>query len=244
VATKSDRKAIPAYVSYKFFTSFINDLRENSAAIPQQIDSSVFPKASGSAKSAMLVSLRFLRLIEDGGKPTPLLHKLVECPEAGRPAVLKEVLLGAYPFLLADSTLHIDRASSTQVTERFRAQEITGSTVAKAMVFFLAAAADAGVKVSPHVKAPPVPKNGAKRTPRGGRRDDERDDQEDEVDDEEGPDDALERFQLPIPGKRAAMLSVPRNLSPEDWVMLTGMFDLYVKRLQASRRALAEQNSA
>jgi hypothetical protein len=236
---KSERKAIPAYVSYKFFESFINGLREH-ALVPQQIDTSVFPRASGSAKSAMLVSLRFLRLIDDDGKPTPLLHKLVEEPETNRRVVLKEMLVAAYPFLLADPQLHIDRASSAQVAERFRAQEISGSTVAKAMVFFLSAATDAGIKVSQHVKAPPVHKNGTKRAGRGKRDNIERADVDDDADEDEEQDGEMERVPLPIPGKKPATLAVPRDLSPDEWEMLTQMLALYVKRAQARSKVSTE----
>jgi len=41
----------------------------------------------------------------------------------------------------------------------------------------------------------------------------------------------LENFSIQLPGHLAATLSIPKSLSEEDWQMLSGMIDLYIKRL-------------
>ncbi|MGE5534965.1 MAG: hypothetical protein ACM3W7_05565 [Acidobacteriota bacterium] len=41
-----------------------------------------------------------------------------------------------------------------------------------------------------------------------------------------------ERFHIPIPGKKSALIVVPRNLTPDDWDMLQTMLKAYIARLQ------------
>lgn len=42
----------------------------------------------------------------------------------------------------------------------------------------------------------------------------------------------LERFVLPIPGKSPAIFQVPKDLSADDWTMLSVMLDTYILRMQ------------
>ena len=46
-----------------------------------------------------------------------------------------------------------------------------------------------------------------------------------------------EQFTVPIPGKPAAIITVPKGLDAEDWEMLSQMIGMYIKRLQR-RQAL------
>lgn len=43
-------------------------------------------------------------------------------------------------------------------------------------------------------------------------------------------------FELPIPGKDAARISVPNNLNANDWKMLTTMLDAYIQHLQGEQQ--------
>ena len=45
----------------------------------------------------------------------------------------------------------------------------------------------------------------------------------------------FERFTIPIPGKESATITVPKDLTAEDWDMLTIMLGAYIKRLQAQQ---------
>lgn len=42
----------------------------------------------------------------------------------------------------------------------------------------------------------------------------------------------VERFTIPIPGKDAAVITVPRDLDADDWDMLSLMIETYIKRLR------------
>jgi len=226
---KPEKSNLPAYISYSAFISFINGLRETH--IPMQIDRSVMPKASGSQISAMIVSLKFLHLIDENNKPLPLMKQLVEAADEARGPVIEKAIDGAYGFLLSDGEFDLEKATGQLVAEKFRAQGISGSTMSKAIAFFLAAAKDAGIKVSPHIKPPAIVRTEGKRISRRKGRD-PLDDLEIEDDEFDQVADDMEKFQIPIPGKASATVIIPKNLSADDWAMLTMMLNAYVKRLQ------------
>jgi hypothetical protein len=225
---KIEKTNLPAYISPSFFSSFITGLRETH--IPLQIDRSVMPKASGSQVSAMLASLRFLSLIDANGTPTALLNQLVEADDGQRPTVYKKMLDAAYGFLLNEG-LDLSKASGAQVAQKFRDQGVAGSTLAKSIGFFLAVAKEAGIKVSPHIRPPAVPKSDGKKSSRQGARQSE---EEEEAEESFTPDSSGEtqRFQIPIPGKPSAIFVIPKDLEHEDWEMLKTMLNAYIARLQ------------
>ncbi len=235
MADDSGVKTGPAYVPYKSFRNFINNLAD--IGIPARIDRSVVSNLSGSTQAMLLSALRFLKLTDDEGKPTKKLHELVEAGDKYG-EVLAGVLTGAYPFL-AEKGLDITKATLHQLEEQFKDYGLGGSTVDKAVAFFLTAAKDAGLSLSQHLK----PKRfrsgdahkakaraGAKKRTRGHTNDA---DEEDDGVSYAAPE-GTEKFEIPIPGKPAAVVMLPKNLSQEDWEMLQGILGLYAKRLLAA----------
>ena len=227
MATKPEKQKLPAYLSYTSFIKFINGLRETS--IPQKVDRSVMPKASGSQVSATFAALKFLGLIGEDDRPTDRMQKLVHAPDEERSPILAETLKDCYSFLFDDETFNIEKATTNQVVEKFRGRDISGSTVTKSVAFFLSMATAAGVKVSPHVKAPPAPKSTVKRTPRTPSNADGADDFDDAAFEEED-DTTVQKFEIPIPGKQSVKVIVPSDLDADDWEMLQSMITVYVKR--------------
>lgn len=225
MAAKNGKQVLPAYVSWSSFIKFINGLRDTH--IPLQIDKSLMATASGSQQSSMLAGLRFLRLIDENGKPTAFMQQLVEASDQERPALLKLMVEASYTFLFGgDDQLPLDKASGQQVVEKFREQELTGSTVSKAIAFFLAAAKAADIKVSHHIKPPASSgPTRAKRTPR-------RDDADDYEEEEDEASLEVQKFQIPIPGKPSAVFSIPADLEDDDWEMLKTMLDAYITRMR------------
>jgi hypothetical protein len=222
----TEKSNLPAYASYSSFISFINGLRESG--IPMQIDRSVMPKASGSQISTTIATLRFLKLIDVNSKPTALMKQLVEAADEARGPILAKIIQQAYGFLIGDSEFDLEKATGQQVADKFRAQDVTGSTVSKSVAFFLSAAKAAGIKVSPHIKPPAPPRSENKRGKKNA------DDGYIVVDDDDNEE--VERFVIPIPGKRSATVIVPKDLSTEDWDMLNQMLNLYIKRLQSENQ--------
>jgi hypothetical protein len=166
MAEQKAKTLTPAYIAYKSFLRFINGLREGH--LPSRIDRSLLGGMSGSGQSALIGALEFLGLIDAGGKPEPALEALVTLEGAKFNEKLKELLTAAYGFLFQD--MELKRATGSQVHEAFRNQNVQGSTAQKAIAFFLAAAKDAGIEVSRHVKPPSLIRSTApKRNTQAGK---------------------------------------------------------------------------
>ncbi|MDP8981909.1 MAG: DUF5343 domain-containing protein [Acidobacteriota bacterium] len=102
--------------------------------VPDRIDSSVWPSFSGGMRSYLLASFKFLKLIDDAGKPTSDLVRLVGNP-AERKVLLRTIIQDAYGL-----TLDLTKASPRQLEEAFAEYRISGATHTKALTFFLQAA--------------------------------------------------------------------------------------------------------
>jgi hypothetical protein len=152
-----EKKIPPPYASYIGFHRVLEKLREDGHELPDQIDRTVLNTLSGSAQSSMLKALEALRLIDSAGKPTKALRDLVAQQRGtdGFRAVLRPIVEKAYAFLF-NASINLKTATTNQVQNAFRAQEISGSTVSKCIAFFLAAAKDAGIEVSKYVRTPPM----------------------------------------------------------------------------------------
>lgn len=223
-----EKPVLPAYVSYPSFIKFINGLRETH--IPLQIDKSLMPTASGGQVSAMLAALRFLRLIDANGIPTDHMKQLVEATDETRKPLLKSITESSYDFLFGDESFPLAKASGQQVTEKFRAQSLAGSTVSKAISFFLSLAKACDISVSPHIKPPPLTRTATKRNNGRNKGGDFEEANEEEVDDLDQNE--IQKFQIPIPGKPNAIFIIPKDLSQDEWAMLKTMLDAYVALLQ------------
>jgi hypothetical protein len=152
----------PAYVPWRTFMNFINSLRESS--LPSQINRSVMGTLSYSAQAQLLAAMRFLNLIDTDGNPQTTLSQLVEADEASQPQIIEKILRNRYAFVF--DGLDLMRATPAEADKLFRERRITGSTVVRAIAFFLSAAESAGIPLSPHLKKK---KNGSSGVPRRAR---------------------------------------------------------------------------
>lgn len=155
-------KRSPPYIGFGAFTGFLNQLRDTS--VPSRIDRSVLGNASGGMAYGILSSLKFLKLIDDRGAPTPAFKALVKAQDSERPEHLKIMLENGFTELF-NSGIDLESASSGQFDEVLRSSyDIRGSTVDKVAIFFLGAAKQAGISVSHQLeKRKPVGSIGPKR---------------------------------------------------------------------------------
>ena len=86
---KDPKAKTPPYVPYKTFYNFINGLHENG--IPSQIDRSIMGGMSGSAQSAIIGTLEFLRLVTETGEPTKELTQIIEYKEDNRGQISRKI---------------------------------------------------------------------------------------------------------------------------------------------------------
>jgi hypothetical protein len=138
----------PPYTSYRTFKTFIEDLHEHG--VPSRIDRSVLTRFSGVVGTQLLHALRFLRLIEDNGRPTQRLKELVKAHGAGHwPDAFLALLRDEYAPMFA---IELETATPSHFNEAFRkAFPAADAVVQKCVTFFLYAANDAGVKISGRV---------------------------------------------------------------------------------------------
>jgi len=95
----------------------------------------------------------------------------------------------------------------------------------KAIRFYLAALKEAGVSVSPHftIRKPRKPRS---KKPKN----DPKTDQHEEIDDIDAdipPHDRM-LWRLPIRDKGQAIISLPKNITPEDWRILKIQLDAFI----------------
>lgn len=228
MATTVEKPVAPAYTSYRPLITWLNDFRKQGH-VPQRVDKSHLGKASGSVSAGHLAALRFLKLTEESGKPTPLFEKFVMAADEARAPVLAPMLADSYVFLFNDADFDLARASSKMLEEKFRALGISGSTLLRAVAFFLSAAKEAGLKLAPGLKAPTAPPRNGKKATADDRRSENGNDG-DASDDDEDTDPPPLRFEIPIPVNRKVRISIPSDFDKDDWDLLQTMFSAYVKR--------------
>ncbi len=139
--------APPPYVSFRTLLNAID--RMEGEGMPSRLDRSYLSNLPWSTQNHFLAACRTLGLIDEAGRPNPILISLVEKPEE-RPELFAHILRDFYagPMSLRGN------ATQAELEERFREYGLSGSTSRKAIAFFLHAAAYARVPLSPHFRSP------------------------------------------------------------------------------------------
>ena len=143
--SKKELSGTPPYVAYRTFKNFLRSL---SVAIPSRIDKSVLIGHSGGTQAQLIHALRYLGLIDPQGAPTEKLPALVKAEGVVYATALREILTSAYPFISEDQ---LKTATQKQLEEAF-ALKANGDTVRKCLTFYLPAARDAGIALSPFIR--------------------------------------------------------------------------------------------
>ncbi len=157
-AEDKSKAASPPYTSWSSTKTLVATLSENG--VPGRIDRSMLGKFSGAVAGQLLTAFRFLRLTDDGGHPTRALAALVEAYGTEEwPNVLAEVIRTSYAPLFE---LKLDTASPAQFNDAFRKAFVAeGDTFRKCVTFFLGAAKEANIVVSPYIMANKKPRTAA-----------------------------------------------------------------------------------
>lgn len=144
---QTNTTAVPAipYVSFTTFCTALDYLKSHGT--PDKIDSSVFPNLSGGSVSHLLLSMRFLGVIDDKGRSQAVLTQVVD--EKTRKSALAKLLPQAYTAVF--QKVDLSKASPSTLDEALKAQKVTGATHRKAKAFLLKAAQFAGLPISNHL---------------------------------------------------------------------------------------------
>ena len=160
MAEKEDiKKSIPPYLPWKTLKNFLDSMK---VAVPARIDRSVMRSMSGIYQKLTIAALEYLHLIDRAGIPTEKLNSLVHSEGAERQRLLKDILATSYTFLLGDG-FDLSRETSSMLQKKFTDVGTSGDTTRKCIAFFLAAAKDAGLSISPHFKGTRGPRTNGSR---------------------------------------------------------------------------------
>jgi len=143
-----DKQQSAPYTSWKTFTGFIGTIH---GKVPAQIDASILRNMSGTARSQLLLALKFLNLVDSDGITQDSLKKLSDAynGEQWKPA-LAQLLHHSYDKVVGD--LNLETATPTMLRERFRNNGgVDGGTVDLALRFYLSGLKEADVKFSDHL---------------------------------------------------------------------------------------------
>lgn len=159
-----ERAALP-YLPFDTFRNFVEGLE--GRPLPPRIDRSLMAGTAGGTQTLLLAALIHLELIADDRSVLPPFRELVVAESDDRQRLMEQLLRRTYP---AAMTLAREHATADQLAECFRsASGYQGSTLRKAITFFLNMAKYAQVDLSPFFRSPaqtPGPRKAVGRRPR------------------------------------------------------------------------------
>jgi hypothetical protein len=143
-------KPTPPYVAYTTLKNFLSTMRTAGGA-PIVIDRSVFGGMSGGYQAQVKGALRFLGMIDKDSKPTVFMHAAVAATEKTEDwtTVVSALLNQYYPTIVAHP---LTNTTPDALRKEFEAT-FGGKPdlISKAVTFFVHAAKDAGMPLSPRL---------------------------------------------------------------------------------------------
>jgi hypothetical protein len=171
---------------YAPFKTFLTSLEALEQGLPDKIDPSVWQSLSGGTRNQLWSAYKFLGLIDDDGLVQTALQEIVTQRDK-RDELLRNLLLERYAKVVEQAKKNGSQASFDDAMREYNVQ---GETLEKAIRFYLQAAAQLSLPISPHWKKkagtasssrksskkakPPKPKDSGgaetqhQETPRGG----------------------------------------------------------------------------
>ncbi len=187
-----EKKEVAAYIPWKTLLTATEVLEQG---LPKQLDPSAFPTFSGSIKSWTLSAFRFLGFTDSAGVVQPLLREWIDDRDA-RAELMKKILLERYPAVV---TLAAEKGTANQMKDAIGTLGVSGTTLGRAIAFFISAAKFAGIQLPPTWEKARFSVTTKKRTTaKKGAQGDE-DDADDDSDEDEDPSTG-ERKTIPLRG--------------------------------------------
>lgn len=230
--TEESSRPSPPYIPLMTLENFIGKLK--ATVVPPIIDSSLTQSMSGGMSGALMSALRFLGLIEQGGKVREPLKALVAVYKTDKwKPQLAAVITMAYKGIVAD--LDLMTATPAMLEECFRTNgKVNGQVLEKAVRFYLGALTSADQPLSPLLKGrKPRATGTARKASRSARKGSDADDSDLENQDEIEAEIPLgmRKLRLPVPGKQDLIFMVPTDMTVDDWKFIEPIFKQYVERM-------------
>lgn len=144
---KTDSRGIPPYIGWATWNRLTRLMK---TFVPPRLDRSYFNSLgfSGTQYSQAVRAFLFLRLMDESKKPTETLRQLVMGTDEVRKATLKTVIEKAYqPFFDSPGP----RNATLGDLETFLRSQGAKGVADKCATFFIAAAKEADIQLSPHL---------------------------------------------------------------------------------------------
>jgi hypothetical protein len=147
--SENDTKtSTPVYVPYATLISSLENLRTHGIPGTGKIDKSIWDTQSGAIQGQLLIAFRFLGLIDDHNRVLPPLPLLVKASPEERKIQLKKIVEEKYKSVVS---LDLNTISQGQLEEAFRGLKVSGSTLERAMRFFVKACQECGIPISKRI---------------------------------------------------------------------------------------------
>lgn len=164
----ADNTATAVYVPYATFISALDGLRQHGIPRSGIIDKSIWDTQSGTVRAQLILAFKFLGLIDDQRHVAGGLEPLVLAAPEERKKLLRAIVEEKYKTILS---LDLTTISQGQLDEAFRKLGVSGSTLQRAIRFFVKACVELGIPIakrfSERTRASGPRK---KRAPNGARR--------------------------------------------------------------------------
>jgi hypothetical protein len=148
--TKDDKSWRAPYMSYETLTNFF-DKKLGDNPVPPRIDPHFLDNYAGSVRPLLVATLKTMGMIDENNQVLGLLHDAVKSPDS-RKAVMRA---WAEDFYAEQINLARQHATAQMLWETFSKQGgLTGSTLRRAVIFYLALSRDVGLPLSAHFKSP------------------------------------------------------------------------------------------
>ena len=159
-ATARSNNRKPPYTSYQTLKTMAQQMNEHG--LPSRIDRSVLTNFSGAVGTQLLTALKFLNLTDNDGHPTDALNELVTSYGTEEWSKnLSDIVRKAYEPIFE---LDLQTASPNQFTDKFRAAYPSTEDVSrKSITFFLNAAQDSEITISPYILKNKKPRLASKK---------------------------------------------------------------------------------
>lgn len=142
----------PPYLSYETLTNFF-EKKIGANPLPPRIDTHFLDNYAGSVRPMLIMTLRTMGMLGENNEVLEPLRIAVRNPESR-----KEVIFHwAVDFYAEQVALAEQNATAAMLWESFTRHGYSGSTLRKAVVFYLALAEDLDLPSSPHFKPPRQP---------------------------------------------------------------------------------------
>ena len=138
----------PPYIPFRTLTNLIG--RMEAEGVPRRIDRSYLSSMAGGMQAAVLAAFRALGFTEPNGEVLPALTDIIDFPDR-RAELMRAIITEKYGFAWR---LGEDKATQGELEEAFKAQGISGSTLRKAIAFYVRASQYAGMPLSPFFQLP------------------------------------------------------------------------------------------